>query len=143
MRLAGVQLAPGKWLPCLAVLVGLALISCPVLADDREAEQEESGTVVVDTGEGHVWKGDPISLSLKDADLVEVLRSFAKLAGTNIIIDPRVNGRVTLELKDVPWDQALFVILKTHGLGVDTGGRDLWAVAGEGKLSIRPFTSDD
>ncbi len=135
MRLAGVQLAPGKWLPCLAFLVGLAFLSCPVLADDSEAGQEESGTVVV-RGEGHVWKGEPISLSLKDADLVEVLRSFAKLAGTNIIIDSRVKGKVTLELKDVPWDQALHVILKTHGLAVDTGGRDLWAVAAGGKPSI-------
>ena len=69
-----------------------------------------------------VWHGEAISLSLKDADLVEVLRSFARLADVNLVIDPAVQGKVTLELHDVPWDQALSVILKSHRLGVEVSG---------------------
>ena len=65
------------------------------------------------------WVGEPISLSLKNADLTEVLRTFARLTDTNLVIDPAVRGEVTVELKDVPWDQALWVILKTHGLGLE------------------------
>lgn len=68
--------------------------------------------------------GEPISLSLKDADLVEVLRSFAELGDFNLILQPGIRGTVTVELKDVPWDQALAQILKINGLGMEiTGGK--------------------
>jgi|GEM_PF-2982351 len=63
------------------------------------------------------FSGEPISLDLKDADLKDVLRTFAKLARLNIAIDPEVNGSVTVRLHDVPWDQALAVILQINGLG--------------------------
>ena len=89
--------------------------------------QAWTGFPVVELGPPpHVWRGKPISLSLRDADLVEVLRSFAKLTDANIVIDPQVKGRVTVELKEVPWDQALYVILKTQGLGVEITG-NVWA----------------
>lgn len=74
------------------------------------------------------WRGERISLSLKDADLRDVLRSFAELAGFDLVLHPDVRGSVTLELHDVPWDQALAVILRTHGLGADLGGGRIWAV---------------
>ena len=73
------------------------------------------------------WKGFPISLSLRKAPLPEVLRSFARLGGFNLVLDPRVQGEVTVELKDVPWDQALHVILKAHGMGAEVDGR-VWMV---------------
>jgi type II secretory pathway component GspD/PulD (secretin) len=63
-----------------------------------------------------------INLSLRDADLVEVLRSFAVLGGFNLIIDPAVQGKVTVELKDVRWELALAVILRTHGLAAEIDG---------------------
>lgn len=101
------------------------------------ARQVAPGSVVViDQGRQPAWRGEPISLSLKDADLVEVLRSFARLAGVNLIIDPGVKGKVTLELKDVPWDQALYVILKTHGLAAEIDGR-IWGVHPRGLLVRR------
>jgi type II secretory pathway component HofQ len=74
------------------------------------------------------WRGFPISLSLRDAPLPEVLRSFARIAGVNLVLAPGVTGSVTVELKDVPWDQALWVILKTHDLGAEIDGR-VWSVA--------------
>ncbi|HEV8631704.1 MAG TPA: hypothetical protein VGV61_15410 [Thermoanaerobaculia bacterium] len=74
------------------------------------------------------WKGFPISLSLRDAPLPEVLRSFARLAGMNLVLSPQVQGTVTVELHDVPWDQALYVILKSEGMGAEIDGR-VWTVA--------------
>jgi len=68
------------------------------------------------------YVGKPITLSLKDADLVEVLRSFAQLGDFNLVIQPGVQGKVTAELHDVPWDQALEAILKINNLGMEISG---------------------
>lgn len=73
------------------------------------------------------WRGERISLSLKDADLREVLRSFAQLGGFDLVLHQEVRGSVTLELHDVPWDQALSVILRTHGLAAELSDGRLWA----------------
>ena len=71
------------------------------------------------------FTGEPISLDLKDADVKDVLRAFAELAKINIAIDPEVKGSVTVRLHDVPWDQALDVILKANGLGYVLDGNIL------------------
>jgi type IV pilus assembly protein PilQ len=63
-----------------------------------------------------VFTGEPIDLRLKEADIKDVLRTFAQLTGLNIAIDPNVGGSVTVEFDDVPWDQALDIILKQNGL---------------------------
>jgi hypothetical protein len=72
-------------------------------------------------GAGLDERGEPkrIDLSLRDADLVEVLRSFAEMFDLDLVIDPRVSGRVTVELHDVPWTDALGVVLRVNGLGID------------------------
>jgi len=63
------------------------------------------------------FHGEPISLDLKDADIRDVLLTFSKLARLNMVIDPDVRGSVTVRLENVPWDQALEMILKVNGLG--------------------------
>lgn len=63
------------------------------------------------------WIGEPISLDLKDADLRDVLHTFAELMGLNVAVDPEVKGSVTVRLHDVAWDQALDLILRTNGFG--------------------------
>ena len=73
------------------------------------------------------WRGFPISVTLDKAPLQDVVRTLAKIADFNVIFDPRVQGSVTVELKDVPWDQALYLILKTHGMGAEIDGR-VWVV---------------
>jgi type IV pilus assembly protein PilQ len=74
------------------------------------------------TGAKKQYFGEPISLSLKDADVREVLRSFAKISGLNVVIQPGVRGTVTVELEAVPWDQALDQILKINNLGYELDG---------------------
>lgn len=63
-----------------------------------------------------VYTGEPLSLNLKDADIKDVLRTFHELTGLNIAIDPSVSGSVTVDFVDVPWDQALEVILRQNSL---------------------------
>jgi type IV pilus assembly protein PilQ len=66
-----------------------------------------------------------MSLHLKDADIKDVLRSFAQISGLNIVVQPGVSGTVTVELDSVPWDQALEMILKVNGLGMQLEGNVL------------------
>lgn len=63
-----------------------------------------------------IYTGEPLSLNLKDADIKDVLRTFAQLTGLNIAIDPTVTGSVTVDFVDVPWDQALEIILRQNSL---------------------------
>jgi type IV pilus assembly protein PilQ len=79
------------------------------------------GTLVVSRQERE-YVGEPIDMSLKKADLVETLRSFATISDLNFVIQPGVTGSVTVELKGVPWDQAMEQILKINNLGMDIDG---------------------
>src|SRR4030095_5571316 len=63
------------------------------------------------------YSGHPISLDFKDGDLQDIFRLFADISGLNVVVNPGVSGKVTLKLNEVPWDQALDLILKTNGLG--------------------------
>jgi type IV pilus assembly protein PilQ len=63
------------------------------------------------------YTGRRISLDLQDADLVNVLRLFGELANLNLILAPDVKGKVTVRLINIPWDQAMEIILKMNGLG--------------------------
>jgi type IV pilus assembly protein PilQ len=63
-----------------------------------------------------VYTGEPLSLNLKDADIKDVLRTFSQLTGLNMAIDPAVAGSVTVDFVDVPWDQALEIILRQNSL---------------------------
>lgn len=62
------------------------------------------------------YSGRLISLDLQDADIDSALRIIAEVSNLNIVAGDGVTGKVTLKLVDVPWDQALDVILKSHGL---------------------------
>ena len=67
------------------------------------------------------WLGDtgqPITIHFENADLVDVLFFFAEITGMNLVVHPDVTGKVTVHLTNVPWDQALDVILKMYNLHV-------------------------
>lgn len=69
-----------------------------------------------------VYLGEPIDLKVTNADVTDVLRTFAQISGLNIVVQPGVTGVVTAELENVPWDQALEQILKINGLGHEVEG---------------------
>jgi len=124
--------------PLPALLAALCLAATALPAQETGAlAGEPTGVVLgnhgtIERGQGPSgqgrWRGFPISVSLRDAPLPEVLRTFAKLAGFNLILDPRVQGTVTCELENVPWDQAMYVILQTHGMAAEVDGR-IWMIA--------------
>ncbi len=71
------------------------------------------------------WSGVPISVNLKDVDLKDFFRLIHEISGLNIVVDPDVSGSVTLVLIDVPWDQALDIVLRNNGLSSTLEGNVL------------------
>jgi type IV pilus assembly protein PilQ len=68
------------------------------------------------------YTGQKISLEFKDADIKNVFRLLAEVSGKNIVITDDVNRKVTIRLIEVPWDQAMDLIIDTNGLGKDETG---------------------
>jgi type IV pilus assembly protein PilQ len=66
---------------------------------------------------GGRFTGAPISIDFQDADLRSVLRTFAEISGLNMLIDTTIQGTVNISLRDIPWDQALDLILRANKLG--------------------------
>jgi len=73
-------------------------------------------------GTKKVYRGQLVSFDFKDADIRDVLRILADISGFNIIVSSDVKGTVTLKLSNVPWDQALDVVLEDAGLGAFVEG---------------------
>jgi len=98
-----------------------------------EAKSAARGTVSTDAGqvaspkeeiptEGKKYIGQKLSLDFKDADIKNVFRLLAEVSGKNIVVTDDVNRKVTLRLVEVPWDQAMDLIISTNGLGKDEMG---------------------
>lgn len=68
------------------------------------------------------YTGQKVTLEFKDADIKNIFRVIAEVSGYNMIIDNAVSGKVTLRLINVPWDQALDLILETNNLGMTKVG---------------------
>jgi type IV pilus assembly protein PilQ len=62
------------------------------------------------------YTGKKISLDFQDADIVPIFRLLGDISGYNMVVNPDVKGKVTLKLVNVPWDQALDIILRTFSL---------------------------
>jgi type IV pilus assembly protein PilQ len=71
------------------------------------------------------YSGEPISVNLKDVDLRDFFRLIHEISGLNIVVDPSVKGSLTIVLDDVPWDQALDIVLKNNGLDKQLEGNVL------------------
>jgi len=68
------------------------------------------------------FTGKKISLDFQDADIVPIFRLFADVSGYNVVVSPEVKGKITMKLINVPWDQALDLVLRTHNLGKQLEG---------------------
>ena len=91
-----------------------------MLAQDEPAPRQEPAATfqprAINESQSQ-FTGEPLSLDLKDADIKDVFRTISQLTQLNIVVDPEVRGTVTVQLEDVPWDQALDLILKQNSLG--------------------------
>lgn len=79
----------------------------------RELTKKEQ---IARQAEVKVFQGDRLSLNFQDIEVRSVLQLLADFTGINMVVSDTVDGRITLRLKNVPWDQALDIILKTKGL---------------------------
>jgi len=71
------------------------------------------------------YSGEPISVNLKDVDLRDFFRLIHEISGLNVVVDPAVKGNLTIVLDDVPWDQALDIVLKNNSLDKQLDGNVL------------------
>ena len=73
-----------------------------------------------------IYTGRKLSLDFKDADIKNILRLIAEVSNFNVITADDVSGKVTMRLVDVPWDQALDIVLQAKGLGKIQVGNVIW-----------------
>jgi len=71
------------------------------------------------------YTGEPISVNLKDVDLRDFFRLIHEISGLNVVLDPAVKGTLTIVLDEVPWDQALDIVLLNNGLDKQLNGNVL------------------
>jgi type IV pilus assembly protein PilQ len=88
------------------------------------AEQRIQSSQVISTPEPK-YTGEPISVNLKDVDLKDFFRLIHEISGLNVVLDPNVKGSLTIVLDDVPWDQALDIVLKNNDLARQLDGNVL------------------
>jgi type IV pilus assembly protein PilQ len=72
------------------------------------------------------YRGERLSLNFQNVEVRAVLQVIADFTGLNIITSDTVTGNVTLRLKDVPWDQALDIVMQAKGLDMRKNGSVLW-----------------
>src|SRR6202790_315968 len=71
------------------------------------------------------YTGEPISVNLKDVDLKDFFRLIHEISGLNVVLDPNVKGTLTIVLDEVPWDQALDIVLQNNSLDKQLTGNVL------------------
>jgi type IV pilus secretin PilQ/predicted competence protein len=71
------------------------------------------------------YSGEPINVNFKDVDLKDFFRLIHEISGLNVVLDPSVKGNLTLVLDQVPWDQALDIVLKNNNLDKQVDGNVL------------------
>ena len=90
------------------------------LAAEQKAQLEQRPMAT-----GSKYTGEPISVNLKDVDLKDFFRLIHEISGLNVVLDPQVHGNLTIVLDDVPWDQALDIVLKNNDLSRQLDGNVL------------------
>jgi type IV pilus assembly protein PilQ len=90
------------------------------LAAEQKAQAGQAAAAT-----GPKYTGEPISVNLKDVDLKDFFRLIHEISGLNVVLDPNVHGTLTIVLDDVPWDQALDIVLKNNDLARELEGNVL------------------
>jgi type IV pilus secretin PilQ/predicted competence protein len=99
---------------------GQAIHPAVNLAAEQKTQLEQKPAVA-----GAKYTGEPISVNLKDVDLKDFFRLVHEISGLNVVLDPLVHGTLTIVLDDVPWDQALDIVLKNNELSRQLDGNVL------------------
>ena len=86
--------------------------------------------------QGKGFNGEKLSLNFQNIEVRSLLQVIADFTNFNIVTSDSVTGTLTLRLKDVPWDQALEIILQAKGLGMRKAGNVIWIAPGD-EISAR------
>jgi type IV pilus assembly protein PilQ len=115
------------------------------------APQGQPAAAQQPTGSGSAggYTGEPISVNLKDVDLKDFFRLIHEISGLNVVLDPAVKGSLTIVLDEVPWDQALDIVLQNNGLDKQLSGnvlrvatRDTLKKEAEGRRDLAKAQAD-
>ena len=90
----------------------------PIIETEEDKQDRESN----DLG----FEGERLSINFQNIEVRAALAIIADFTGINFVTSDTVSGKITINLKDVPWDQALDVILRTRGLGKRQTGNVIW-----------------
>lgn len=104
-----------------AALNGGQVAATPAVADPSQAPMVRPAAAV----DAKRYSGEAISVNLKDVDLKDFFRLIHEISGLNVVLDPAVRGNVTIVLDEVPWDQALDIVLRNNGLSKELDGNVL------------------
>jgi type IV pilus assembly protein PilQ len=124
---------PGELTQPSVILASFGGRTEPARPTPQQAAQQQSGNAAatlansqasVGTGSGK-YTGEPISVNLKDVDLKDFFRLIHEISGLNVVLDPAVRGSLTIVLDEVPWDQALDIVLQNNGLDKQLSGNVL------------------
>jgi len=101
-----------------------------------EPEREPRMTRELEFFEDREYTGDRITLNFQDIPVRSVLQLIADISDLNIVVSDSVDGNLTLRLNNVPWDQALDIVLETRNLAMRESGNVRW-VAPTGEIAAR------
>ena len=91
----------------------------------QQAVQQATQAATAAAAPSGKYTGEPISVNLKDVDLRDFFRLIHEISGLNVVLDPAVKGNLTIVLDEVPWDQALDIVLQNNGLDKQLSGNVL------------------
>lgn len=92
-----------------------------------------------------VLAAEPLSLSVQEAPVRDVLQSMAQMAGQNLVLDSQIPGTLSLEIQQLPFAQALEMVTRSQGLCFREEGNTLWVASPErmdalyGRLTVHPL----
>jgi type IV pilus assembly protein PilQ len=121
---------PGELTQPSVVLASFGGSSEPARPTPQQAAQQQSGNAAATVASSQApatgrYTGEPISVNLKDVDLKDFFRLIHEISGLNVVLDPAVKGSLTIVLDEVPWDQALDIVLQNNGLDKQLSGNVL------------------
>jgi len=109
----------------------------------EQKDHKDAATILSEAKEVHddtcypmlYGKKETITLDFQDADVRNLIRIFADISGFNIILSPGLSGSVNMRLTDVPWNEAMEVILANNTLGRECLGNNIVRIATQGTLA--------
>ncbi len=124
---------PGELTQPSVVLASFGASTEPARPTPQQAAQQQSGNAAATVANSQTpassttskYTGEPISVNLKDVDLKDFFRLIHEISGLNVVLDPAVKGSLTIVLDEVPWDQALDIVLQNNGLDKQLSGNVL------------------